>query len=240
MHPVSVVVHAPFAAPSSPRSAQRRSSVWCPESAGPYRLPSDIQAYLASALGALRNRDAAYALAVFLARYWSAPRKLALGFPIDRRALAAHPELGLSEHQVRAARDTLERIGFLVREEQAPGHRYQRTAEGPHRRPILFRFGPEHAPAFAKANARAQAARGAHSGKRRPITPAPAHMVSQARPGDCRKSPSHKHPQAVAVVIMGDQAGPQSETALDAAVERWKIAFENRLAISRELRSIRR
>ena len=64
---------------------------------GPYRLPRDIQDQLLSALAPFRNRDAAFALAVFIGRFWSAPGRLEQAFPIDRRALANHPDLGLTE-----------------------------------------------------------------------------------------------------------------------------------------------
>jgi hypothetical protein len=37
-----------------------------------------------------RARD--FALAVFLARFWSAPDRLALAFPVDRRKLADRPD----------------------------------------------------------------------------------------------------------------------------------------------------
>jgi hypothetical protein len=41
------------------------------------------------------------ALAVFLSRFWSMPGRVALPFPIDRRALAGHRELGLTEGRVK-------------------------------------------------------------------------------------------------------------------------------------------
>ena len=68
-----------------------------------YRLPHDVADRLAAALKPLRNRDAAMALACFVARFWSAPRKLGLPFMLDRRALAAVEVLGLSEGRVRGA-----------------------------------------------------------------------------------------------------------------------------------------
>ena len=40
----------------------------------------------------LRNGEAAFALATFLARFWSTPTRITLGFPIDRRELA-RPDL---------------------------------------------------------------------------------------------------------------------------------------------------
>ena len=53
-----------------------------------YRLPHDVRDRLAAALKPLRNRDACLALATFIARFWTAPRKLGLPFMLDRRALA--------------------------------------------------------------------------------------------------------------------------------------------------------
>src|SRR5215217_8947176 len=80
-----------------------------------YRLPHDIRDRLTTALAPFRNRDSAYALAVFLARFWSVPGRVALGFPIDRRELADRPDLGLTEDRVRGAIKTLEGVGFLER-----------------------------------------------------------------------------------------------------------------------------
>src|SRR5215204_408435 len=82
---------------------------------GPYRLPRDVQDWLSSALTSYRNRDAAFALAVFIGRFWSAPGRIEQTFPIDRRALANHPDLGLTEAKVRGAIRTLETVGFLDR-----------------------------------------------------------------------------------------------------------------------------
>ena len=61
-----------------------------------------------SALASFRNRDAAFALAVFVGRFWSAPGRIEQDFPIDRRALANRPDLGLTEAKVRGAIRTLE------------------------------------------------------------------------------------------------------------------------------------
>src|SRR3954454_2825378 len=86
---------------------------------GPYRLPHDVQAHLGTALAQYRNRDAAFALAVFIGRFWSAPGRLEQAFPIDRRALANRPDLGLTEAKVRGAIRTLVlqlslRVGFAL------------------------------------------------------------------------------------------------------------------------------
>ncbi|WP_410824350.1 hypothetical protein [Methylobacterium oryzisoli] len=165
-----------------------------------------------------RNRDAAYALAVFVARFWSAPARLELGFPVDRRALAEHPLLGLSEHQVRAARDTLEAIGFIARQEPEDGRHYRRTADGPHRKPIIFRFGLDYQAAFVVANKRATA--------RRPI----AQTRTASTPIKSSSiAVSHKHPEAEAVVLMGGQSLPRAEepeSALEGALARLRKAVE--------------
>src|SRR4051812_38536021 len=134
-----------------------------------YRLPRAVADRLEAALRGRKNAEAALALATWLARFWSAPRRLLAAFPIDRRAIAGRDDLGLSEGRVRGAIAALEAIGFLDRQEPAAGKRYQRTEEGLHRRPMLFRFGEEYGVAFAKANARAQAARGAPAPARRSV-----------------------------------------------------------------------
>src|SRR3954454_14980204 len=126
---------------------------------GSYRLPRSIQERLAASLTGFRNREAAFTLAVFLARYWSAPGRIERAFPVDRRALAEKAvSIDLTEAQVRGAIRTLERVGFLDRDIPAPGSRYKATPEGLHRRPVLFRFGSEYAPGFMSANRRAQSA----------------------------------------------------------------------------------
>jgi hypothetical protein len=48
---------------------------------------------LVSALAPFRNREAAFALATFLARYRSHPDRLLQAFAIDRRALVGHADL---------------------------------------------------------------------------------------------------------------------------------------------------
>src|SRR5919107_5102287 len=80
---------------------------------GPYRLPHDIRDRLGTALAPFRNREAAFALATFLARFWSAPGRVACSFPIDRRELADRPDLGLTEKRVRSAITTPQAGGFL-------------------------------------------------------------------------------------------------------------------------------
>src|SRR4051794_29294545 len=78
----------PRSAPTRSRS-NRRSFTPSPCD-GPYRLPRDVRDYLTAALTPFRNRDAAFALATFLGRFWSAPNRLLTAFPIDRRELANH------------------------------------------------------------------------------------------------------------------------------------------------------
>jgi hypothetical protein len=91
-------------------------------------------------------------------------------FPIDRRALADHAGLNLTEARVRGAIRTLEAVGFLDRAIPAPGSLYKPTADGLHRKPVLFVFGSDYAPAFIAANKRA-AARDRRLGERRPVRP---------------------------------------------------------------------
>jgi hypothetical protein len=201
-----------------------------------YRLPRPVADRLDAAVASRKNATAVLALARWLARYWSAPRRLLYAFPIDRRANAGRDDLGLSEARVRGALAVLEEIGFLARYEPDPGKRYQRTAEGLHRRPILFRFGEEYGQAFAAANARAQAARGAPAPARRPIprpAPPPALVPPLAPSLAAAPAPSpfpgrEVAPQQVAqkqnpggsLVIMGEMARLDSNTPLEDAILR--------------------
>src|SRR5215218_7851722 len=160
-----------------PRAAPRRSRIvrgpFTPSlSAGPYRLPHDVRDRLAAALVPLRNRDAAFALATFLGRFWSTPARLLTAFPIDRRELADHAALGLTEARVRGAIRALEEIGFLDRAVRS-GSTHKPTPDGLHRKPVLFLFGSDYGPLFSMANKRAAAARERRSGTlRTPPTPA--------------------------------------------------------------------
>src|SRR3954452_22633196 len=161
------VVHPLLPLPRLP-SIRRRGSrrPFTPSSAGPYRLPRDVRDRLAAALAPCRNRDAAFALATFLGRFWSTPTRLLTAFPIDRRELAEHAALGLTEAQVRGATKTLEEAGFLDRAVRS-GSTHQPTVDGLHRRPILFVFGADYGSLFSTANRRAAAARERRSGARR-------------------------------------------------------------------------
>jgi hypothetical protein len=155
----------------------RRSFTPSQEGRGPYCLPRDVRDRLAAALAPYRNREAAFALAVFLARFWSTPSRIADAFPIDRRALAEHGELDLTEKRVRSAIRALEEIGFLDRA-LASGSPYKATEDGLRRKPIKFMFGSEYALAFIAANRRAAAARGDHSRERRTILAEAARRAS--------------------------------------------------------------
>src|SRR3954447_19872434 len=141
----------PFPRPVPRRSRGVRRPFTPSLLAGPYRLPRDVRDRLAAALAPYRNRDAAFALAVFLGRFWSTPNRLPSAFPIDRRELADHAALGLTEARVRGAIRTLEEVGFLDRA-VASGSPYRPTPDGLHRKPVLFLFGAEYGPLFSMAN----------------------------------------------------------------------------------------
>jgi hypothetical protein len=222
-----------------PRAAPRRSRIvrgpFTPSlSAGPYRLPHDVRDRLAAALAPYRNRDAAFALATFLGRFWSTPARLLTAFPIDRRGLADHAVLGLTEARIRGAIKVLEEVGFLDRAVRS-GSTHQPTPEGLHRKPVLFLFGAEYGLLFGAANRRTAAARERRLGARRTATPAnparPSTRVLMARP---LNSPKNKNSEAEKV-IMGEIRPKPPEpllqnSALDAALDRWRIAFEKATA----------
>jgi hypothetical protein len=180
---------------------------------------------LVAALVPFRNREAAFALATFLGRFWSAPGRIVGTFPIDRRELADRPDLGLTEKQVRTAIRVLEEVGFLDRA-LASGSSYKATENGLRRKPILFQFGSDYAPAFIAANTRAAAVRGSRSGDRRPLPLGngwrPSTAVFSAAP---LKGPKSKS-EAEAFVLMGplvtsgrlplaSEPDPQLEAALE-------------------------
>src|SRR3954466_8363999 len=166
----------PFPRPA-PRRSRKNHRPFTPSSVGIYRLPHDVRDRLAEALMPYRNRDAAFALATFLGRFWSTPARLLAAFPIDRRELADHAALGLSEARVRGAIRALEEVGFLDRA-VASGSTHQPTPDGLHRKPVLFMFGSDYGPLFIAANRRAAAARERHSGVRCSLTPANAPQPS--------------------------------------------------------------
>src|SRR3954454_17837458 len=133
----------PFAVRKFEKPLQRRSRRQFIASGqnGPYRLPRAVQEQLEKSLKDFRNAETAYALAVFLGRFWSSPNRLDLPFPIDRRALSAHRDLDLSEAKIRGAIKTLERIGFLNRDAVGKGSKFRWKGDQLHRKPIAFQFG---------------------------------------------------------------------------------------------------
>jgi hypothetical protein len=220
----------PLPRPGSRRSRSNRRPFTPSPCAGPYRLPRDVRDHLTVALGPFRNRDAAFALATFLGRFWSTPNRLLTAFPIDRRELSDHAALGLTEARVRGAIRTLEEVGFLNRA-VASGSTHKPTPDGLQRKPVLFMFGSDYGPLFSAANKRAAVARERRSGARRTLTPAsplrPSTGVLKAQP---LNSPKNKDSEAEKV-LMGEIRSklpkPSSQnSALDAALDRWKMAFE--------------
>src|SRR3954462_15261845 len=135
----------PFPRPALRRSRSNRRPFTPSLPAGPYRLPRDVRDRLAAVLVPFRNRDAAFALATFLGRFWSAPNRLLTAFPIDRRELAGHAALGLTEARVRGAIRMLEDVGFLNRA-VASGSTHKPTPDGLPRKPVLFLFGADYGP----------------------------------------------------------------------------------------------
>jgi hypothetical protein len=231
MLPVQAVL--PFARPLATRVRNVRRP-FHPGSQDPvgYRLPREVRDRLAASLAPFKNRDSAFALAVFIARFWSVPGRVSGSFPIDRRALTDHADLQLTEARVRGAIKALEAVGFLDRA-LASGSPYKPTADGLRRKPILFVFGSDYAPAFIAANARAAAVRGAGSPARRPVSqnraPRPSTATAEARPVKSPKSIE----QAEAVVLMGQIRKPigippkafEPDANLETALERLKMGI---------------
>ena len=185
---------------------------------------------LAAALGAYRNRDAAFALAVFLGRFWSTPARLLTAFPIDRRELAGHAALGLTEARVRGAIRTLEEVGFLDRA-VASGSTHRPTPDGLHRKPVLFVFGSDYGPLFSAANRRATVARERRSGARRTATLAnPGRPSTSTRAPRTLNSPKTKDSEADKVLMGEIRSKPPTtdapNPAFEAALDRWTLAFE--------------
>jgi len=205
-------------------------------STGPYRLPREVHDRLVPALAGFRNRDAAFALATFIARFWSVPGRVVGSFPIDRRELANRPDLGLTEAQVRGAIRVLEEVGFLDRALASSGSRYQATEDGLRRKPIQFAFGAEYGPVFIRANSRAAAARGGGVHKRRPIPADPTRRPPTPPAGPRPlKSPKSKS-EAESSLIMGEitksgfpPAALEPHPGLEAALDRlWQGIRQSR------------
>jgi hypothetical protein len=223
---LAVQSRLPLILPLRPRVRNVRRAFHPSQDTGPYKLPHEVKDRLTLALSGYRNRDAAYALAVFLARFWSVPGRVEFPFPIDRRELADRADLGLTESKVRGAIRVLEEVGFIDRA-VASGSKYQPTEEGLHRKPILFVFGPDYAPAFIKANSRAAAVREQRSGERRTITPSNTLRQPTALPGARLTNSPKSNSEAGRTVIMGDlrkrsslvpsasEPNPRLEAALD-------------------------
>src|SRR3954453_18504598 len=210
----------PFPRPAPRRSRSNRRPFTPSPCAGPYRLPHDIRDRLAAALVPFRNRDAAFALAVFLGRFWSTPNRLLQAFPIDRREWADHAALGLTEARVRGGIRTLQEVGFLDRA-VVSGSTHRPTPEGLHRKPVLFMFGSDYRPLFSAANRRSAAARERRSGSRHSSAPAVTERRCTALPAlRPLNSPKSKRSEADKV-IMGEKrpnvpAPPQPNPALEA------------------------
>jgi hypothetical protein len=193
-----------------------------------YRLPHNVRDRLAAALKPLRNRDACMALATFIARFWTAPRKLGLPFMLDRRALAPVEALGLTEARVRGAIRALEHVGFLERM-PASGRTHQATPDGLHRKPVAFTFGADYRALFDKANKRAQVARDRRSRIGRAQAPATPHRPCTAPPAARpANSPKYNSSEAAKVYLGEKRSKPPAPSelnpALEAALDRWKKA----------------
>ena len=177
-----------------------------------YRLPHGIRDCLTAASAAFRNGNQAVALATFLARFWSTPRRICQCFPIDRRALANRSDLGLTEARIRGAIRVLEAIGFLTRK-AAPGSSYRPTAGGLRRKPILYEFGSDYLPGFLKANRRAKNSPKSKSSEAERVlmgqqrTRLPRHDREISRPSHYPGKAGHSHAPA--------KLGASLESALD-------------------------
>lgn len=203
-------------------------------SSGPYRLPHKVRDHLTASLAPFRNRDAAFALATFLGRFWSMPSRIAGSFPIDRRALSDRGDLVLTESQVRGAIKTLEAVGFIERAMRPKGSGYRMTESGElQRKAVLYAFGAEYAPIFMKANRLAMAARGGHSHVSGPILAKTARRASARLPAaQVLNSPKSKS-EAGTKVIMGElMISPcraiEENPRLEAALNRLREVIEGK------------
>ena len=224
-----------FARPLSSRVRSVRRPFRPARGEGAYRLPHDVRDHLSAALAPFRNREAAFALATFLARFHSNPDRLLGGFMVDRRELADRPDLALTEARVRGAIRALEAIGYLERG-LTTGSTHKATEDGLRRKPIRFVFGSEYVPLFRAANQRARRAHKASAGgdraARRVVTPSVAPRPSTGPfEGQRLNSPKHKS-EANTQVNLGEirqQSGlpaePSQASALERALQRLKEAI---------------
>jgi hypothetical protein len=111
---------------------------------GTYRAPTKPHNALADLLAGDRHRIAAHALAVFLMRIQCGPNTYGRAFPLDRRQLAGHKLLGLTQWQVRRAIVLLVAVGFIEHVTLAnSGLSY--APRGPDKagwkRPVFYRIG---------------------------------------------------------------------------------------------------
>lgn len=165
-----------------PLQRHRQRPLRISEGIGPYRMPKAVREPLERLLAPFRNAEAAFSLASFLGRFWSAPNRLETPFPVDRRALANHGALDLTEAEIRGAILTLERIGFLARPISGKGSPYRPTEDGLRRKAILFIFGGAFATTFKAANEAANRAakRDADLRTGRTVCQRPSAIVAQA------------------------------------------------------------
>jgi hypothetical protein len=219
---VPVVHHQHVLVLPRPRVRSCRRPYHPSPASGRYSLPRAVLDQLQAALALAKNREAALVLAVFLGRYWSAPARLGQAFPIDRRALCHHRDLPLTEARVRGAIAALEEVGYLERIVPEPGRRYQRTAEGLHRRPLAFHFGAEFETLFTAANKRPRRSfRAAQDGRRPlPASSVPTTSVLATRPRPSWSPPEQRTnspkniPLNPTVMHSGELAKGHSRTSL--------------------------
>jgi hypothetical protein len=189
------------------------------------RLSSNLPRFITQTWALPKNREAAYVLAVFLARFWSAPERIVEAFHIDRRALAGHDGLDLTEKRIRSAIRTLEEVGFIDRAVTS-GSKYKPTENGLHRKPIRFQFGSEYFSLFDAANKRAVAARGRLSRDRRAITPSSTQRPSTVNSASSLKGPKSRNPserlvnlgplvKECGILPKASESNPALEAALD-------------------------
>ena len=127
-----------------------RRGNWLPSNwNGNYRLPIRLAARLKADLAEFRNRDAAYALFVLLARHHAAPRTIGrglhTGFAVDRRALSNSSKSSLTENQVRGAIQKLVRVGAVETIHASESLRQP----GKHNNPQSYRFVGDYAKMLA-------------------------------------------------------------------------------------------